>query len=158
MRHASIRRFFHQRSPRKPSLASMPGPYGRASHPGRSSRHGSPWSLPFGIRLAIPPAGGRRSLIVRAPLSFGLKRFIDAHASISMPSTLKCSFDNARFARGCANSNRRFTLQQAVPALRECRMIPYRIVDPEPNDPAEQKIELQTLHELSLRADRIKRL
>jgi hypothetical protein len=54
---------------RKPSLASMPGPYGRASHPGRSSRHGSRWSLPFGIRLAIPPAGGRRSLIVRAALA-----------------------------------------------------------------------------------------
>jgi hypothetical protein len=33
-----------------------------------------------------------------------LKLFIDAQASTSVPSTLKCSFDKSRFTRGCAST------------------------------------------------------
>ena len=48
--------------------------------------------------------------------------------------------------------------QQPVPVLREGRMIPGRVVDPEPDEPAEQQIELQPLHQLPLGPDRIERL
>ena len=48
--------------------------------------------------------------------------------------------------------------EQTVPVLREHRVIPDRIVDAEPDEPAEQQIELQPLHQLALRADRVERL
>ena len=48
--------------------------------------------------------------------------------------------------------------EQAIPVLRERRMIPDLIVDPEPDEPAEQEVEAQPLHQLALRADRIERL
>jgi hypothetical protein len=34
----------------------------------------------------------------------GLKLFSDAHASIKVPSTEKCSLDNSRFTRGWAST------------------------------------------------------
>ena len=37
-------------------------------------------------------------------------------------------------------------------------MVPGRIVDPDPDEPAEQKVVLQPLHQLPLRADRVERL
>ena len=37
-------------------------------------------------------------------------------------------------------------------------MIPHRIIDADPDEPAEQQIELQPPHELALRANRIERL
>jgi hypothetical protein len=48
--------------------------------------------------------------------------------------------------------------QQPVPVLREYRMIPYRIVDPQANEPTEQKIEIQPLHQLAFGTDRIEHL
>ena len=48
--------------------------------------------------------------------------------------------------------------QQPVAVLREGRVIPYRIVDTEPDEPAEQQIKLQPLHQLALRANRVERL
>jgi hypothetical protein len=48
--------------------------------------------------------------------------------------------------------------EQAIPVLREGRMIPDLIVDPEPDEPAEQQVEVQPLHQLALRADRVERL
>ena len=41
-----------------------------------------------------PPSGG----------SFGRKLFIEAHASISVPSTEKCSLDSNRLTRGWAST------------------------------------------------------
>jgi hypothetical protein len=41
-----------------------------------------------------PPSGG----------SFGLKLFIEAQASISVPSTEKCSLDRSFFTRGWAST------------------------------------------------------
>src|SRR5262249_20285933 len=51
----------------------------------------------FGVAPAareLPPSGG----------SFGLKLFIEAQASISVPSTEKCSLESSRFTRGRART------------------------------------------------------
>jgi hypothetical protein len=45
-------------------------------------------------------------------------------------------------------------LQQALTVLREARGVPHRLVDPQPDKPAEQEIELDALDQLALRADR----
>jgi hypothetical protein len=47
------------------------------------------------VASAVPPASGG---------SLSLKLFIDAHASISVPSTEKCSLDNSRLTRGWAST------------------------------------------------------
>ncbi len=49
-------------------------------------------------------------------------------------------------------------VQQPVAVLRKGRVIPHRIVHTEPDEPAEQQIELQPLHQLTLRANRVERL
>jgi hypothetical protein len=49
-------------------------------------------------------------------------------------------------------------LQQAIAVLGERRVIPHRIVNAKADKPAEQEVELQPLHQLPLRADRIERL
>jgi hypothetical protein len=48
--------------------------------------------------LRPPPAGGS------SEPSFGRKLFIDAHASISVPSTEKCSLDRSFVTRGCEST------------------------------------------------------
>ena len=48
--------------------------------------------------------------------------------------------------------------KQPVPVLREGRVIPHRIVDAEADEPTEQKIVLQPLHQLPFRADRVEGL
>ena len=44
-------------------------------------------------------------------------------------------------------------LQQALAVLGERRVIPYRIVNADADEPAKQKVELQPLHQLTLGAD-----
>ena len=48
--------------------------------------------------------------------------------------------------------------QQPVAVLGECRVIPNSIVDGETNEPAEQQIVVDLLHQLLLGAHRIERL
>jgi hypothetical protein len=48
--------------------------------------------------------------------------------------------------------------QQALAVLGKCRVIPRRIVDANTDKPAKQEVELQPIHQLSLRADRVERL
>jgi hypothetical protein len=50
---------------------------------------------------------------------------------------------------------RYLALQQPIAVLGEGRMIPHRVVDPDPDEPAKQEVELQPLHEPTLRAHRI---
>ena len=45
----------------------------------------------------------------------------------------------------------------ATPVAASSRF-PHPLVDPETHEPAEQKVELQLLHQLALRADRIESL
>ena len=49
-------------------------------------------------------------------------------------------------------------LKQALAVLRERRVIPRRIVNADADKPTKQQVELQPLHQLPLRADRIERL
>ena len=60
----------------------------------------SPRKSAGALRLpsSVPPASGA---------SFGMKLFIEAHASISVPSTEKCSLDSNRLTRGWASTARR---------------------------------------------------
>ena len=48
--------------------------------------------------------------------------------------------------------------QQPVAVVREARGVPNRIVDAEPDEPAEQQVELDALNQLPFRADRGERL
>src|SRR6266850_829523 len=50
------------------------------------------------------------------------------------------------------------SLQQPVTVLGEGRMVPDRIINAKPDKPAEQKVKLQSLHQLAFRADAIERL
>jgi hypothetical protein len=58
----------------------------------------------------------------------------------------------------CQELGGHLAFEQTVAVLREHRVIPHRIIDPQPNEPAEQQVELQPLHQLTFRADRIKGL
>ena len=49
-------------------------------------------------------------------------------------------------------------LQQPVPVLGKRRMLPGRIVDTEADEPAEQQVEVEALHQLALRPNRVERL
>ncbi len=49
-------------------------------------------------------------------------------------------------------------IEQPVAVLGERRMIPYGIVDAEPDEPAEQQIVVDLLHQLALGAHRVERL
>ena len=111
------------------------------------------------VRLALrpPPAGGS------SEPSFGRKLFIDAHASISVPSTEKCSLERSFFTRGCASTAARNFAAMSPSSSRsrffeKHRVVPGRIVHPDPDEPAEQQVVFQPLHQLPLRADRVERL
>jgi hypothetical protein len=49
-------------------------------------------------------------------------------------------------------------LEQPVPVLREHGHVPDRIIDAEADEPAEQRVVIQLLHEVALGADRIEGL
>ena len=110
--------------------------------------------LASGLR---PPVGGGSSASPR-----GLKLFIEAQASTSVPSTEKCSLEKPLDPRlrqeGSQKRSCNITRQKPVSVLRERRVIPHRIVDPNADEPAEQKVVLQPLHQLALRSDRIESL
>ena len=70
---------------------------------------------------------------------------------------------SSRFTRGCAKHRAQelggdVALQKALAVLRKRRVIPRRIVNADADEPAKQQVELQPLHQLPLRADRIERL
>ncbi len=55
-------------------------------------------------------------------------------------------------------SLRDVAFQQPVAVLREHRMIPRRIIDPQPDEPAKQQVVLELLDQHALTADRVERL
>ena len=68
-----------------------------------------------------------------------------------------------RFTRGCASTAPKslaanVALKQTIAVLGERRVIPGRVVNADANEPAKQEVELQPIHQLPLRADRIERL
>ena len=95
--------------------------------------------------------------------SFGRKLLVLAQASSSVPSTEKCSLDSSvrhlRLRQHAGQElHRHLALQQPVAVLGEGGRIPHRIVDAKADEPAEQQVELDPLHQLALRADRVERL
>jgi hypothetical protein len=81
----------------------------------------------------------------------------------SRPSTEKCSLDRSRFTCGSTsnvarNSRATSDFQQPVTILREHDCVPDRTIDRLADKPAEQKIVVNLLHQLSLRAYREERL
>jgi hypothetical protein len=54
--------------------------------------------------------------------------------------------------------HRHIAFQQPIAVLGKGRRIPHRIVDAQADEPAKQKVELDPLHQLPLRTDRIERL
>ncbi|MGY2812082.1 hypothetical protein ACVIHF_008812 [Bradyrhizobium sp. USDA 4506] len=115
-----------------------------------------PWKSASALR---PPPGAGGS----PEPSFGLTLFIEAQASISVPSTEKWIARQKPLHPGLRQHRREelgrdVAFQQPVAVLREHRMVPSCIVDADSDEPAEQQIIFQPLHQKPLRADRIKRL
>jgi hypothetical protein len=59
---------------------------------------------------------------------------------------------------GFEELRRHIRIQQPVAVLRERRVIPDRIVNAEPDEPAEQQVVIDLLHQLAFAAHRIERL
>ena len=58
-----------------------------------------------------------------------------------------------RLRQQCRQKPRRDgAFDKPVTVLRENRVIPHRLVDADSDEPAEQEIELEPLHQLTLRA------
>jgi len=53
---------------------------------------------------------------------------------------------------------RDIAFEQSVPVLGEHRVVPDRIVDAKPDEPAVQQVELQPFHQPAFRADCAERL
>ena len=97
---------------------------------------------PYGGRAR--PAGCQR----RSPPSqgLGLNDFRLAQASIRVPSALKCWLDESSPGQHRREELRGdLAVEQTVAHLREGRMVPGRPVRREPDEPAEQEVELEPL-------------
>ena len=112
------------------------------------------------IRLAVPPSAGRRRVV----------------RSVSRPKTLhrRPGFDQRAIDREMIRAKQALhprlrhhraqqlggdiALQQPLAVLGKCRVIPGSIVNAHADEPAKQEIELQPLHQLPLRADRVEHL
>ena len=58
----------------------------------------------------------------------------------------------------CQKARRHFASRKTLPVLGEHRRVPRPPVDAETHEPGEQKVELQLLHQVALRADQIESL
>src|SRR5258708_18420137 len=63
-------------------------------------------------------------------------------------------FDPGLSEDGGQELRRDLTVEQPVAVLRKARVIPDRVIHAQPDKPPEQKIELEPLHELTLRTNR----
>jgi len=85
-----------------------------------------------------------------------------AQASISVPSTEKCSSDSSGLtfgsARIAARKPRDVAGQQTVAVLGEHRHVPHRRIHRQADEPAEHHVVGDLLHQLPLRAHREQRL
>ena len=116
--------------------------------------------LAMEIRLAVPPAAWRRRLAraVLRPEALHRRPGLDQRAvdremiRAEQPLHPRLRQHRAQELGGDV------ALQQPLAVLGERRVIPDRIVNAEADKPAKQQVELQPLHQLPLRADRIERL
>ena len=138
-----------------------PDPCGPAAPRGRWSIGGSRWcGARRGNRRSDCP--DHRAACSSLP-SLRLKLLWLAHASIRVPSTVKCSVESRPRLRACASTSLKnalchLGLQQPLPVLGEYRHVPHRVVDVESHKPAKQQIVIELLHQHPLAAHRIKHL
>ena len=116
----------------------------------------SPRKLRSALRPPPPDDGG-------LPPAFGTKLFMLAQASISVPSTEKCSLDGElvdlrQVQHAGKELGRDIVIEQAIAVLAEHGGIPDRIIGRQSDEPAEQKIVVELLHQLPFRAHRVERL
>src|SRR5580700_1185706 len=142
------------------SFASLPAPF-LASRDSRSVVDwvALPRRTPWKLTLGLPgSSGGKRSLGC-SPL--GRKLLSDAQASISVPSTVKCSslvsFNSRLRHHGAEKLARHVVLQQARPIAAKGRMVEAGLVPVHIQEPAEQKVVVQLLTKHPLAAHRIQR-
>ena len=116
--------------------------------------------LAFPVGLGIAPAAARR-LIVRAVLR--------AKALLAGPGLNQRAVDREMFLRkqtlsvGLAHhfgeeGFNDLVLEQAIPVLREDGMVPDRIFQRQPDEPAEQEVVAHLFHQLPLGTDRVEHL
>ena len=99
-------------------------------------------------------SGSRPTPPSAPPPSLGLS-FCEADASMSVPSTLKCSSDIS--PKPCAATTTRPKLRVRLSVSSRSRLWvkvewSHTAFDPQPHEAAEQQIEVQLLHELPLTA------
>src|SRR5258707_12227204 len=90
--------------------------------------------------------------------SLGRKLFCEAQASISVPSTEKCSSDNSGLTCGWFKSlvmSEYLAALQPVAVLREHGRVPHQVVGRKSHEPAVQKIVVQLLHQLAFRPNAV---
>ena len=95
--------------------------------------------------------------------SFGRKLLVLAQASSSVPSTEKCSVESRPAhprlrQHGRQEARRYLAIQQPVAVLGEGGGVPDRIVHAEPDEPAEQQVEVDPLDQLAFGPDRVEGL
>ena len=151
-------RFSIRAWPMKQSCASAPGPCGTAWRRGRScSRE---W------RLREPRHGSRARRSARRRRSpepsLGRKLFIGPRFD-QRAIDVKCSLESSAPTFGWARMAARNSCATSPSSRRsrflpEARRVPRRVVDAQPDEPAEQKVEVDPLHQLALGADAVERL
>ena len=115
------------------------------------------------VRLRIPAAipGRRRARTARRPVSRLVLRLDALHRS---PRLYQRAVDGEVLVDPGLDQDRAQELRgdvafkQPVPVLREHRMVPRRIVDADADEPPEQQVVFQALHQQPFRADRIESL
>ena len=114
----------------------------------------SPWKFTVGF------PGSSGGAVGRAP--FGVKLLRPAHASMRVPSTLKCSSESSWRARAWARTRprrpERRRPEKPLP-VRACRRWGLRgVVHAQAHEPAEEQVVIGLFHELTLAADRVEHL
>jgi hypothetical protein len=134
----------------KLSLASLPRPL-RNSRVRIGGRGVAVAAAPLAVEVRSPlrpPAGGS------SESSLGRKFFMLADASMSVPSTEKCSSESRRLTSGRSRTAARkrpatSPLEEPLAVGREGRRMPDWIVDPEPHEPAVQQVVVRIPARLS---------
>src|SRR5262252_3630583 len=91
---------------------------------------------------------------------FFLKLLSDAHASIRVPSTVKCSWLKSRARRACSTTRakKRLAMSASIrrcPVLRECTRIEPPLRHVHVQEPAKEKVVVELLAEETLAAHRV---
>ena len=121
------------------------------------------WELNMGGLYRVLEVARQFDCAVFLPSSIGAFGPTTAHASISVPSTVKCSSDNSPAARACSNTAWKklsaiSPSSKPIAILREHRHVPDSIVHLEPHEPTEQQVVLELLHQHPLAANRVEHL